>query len=73
MVTLRASYPNNNTIITSGSIVQDLDVLEADQAIILEISAVENGDIGGIFGISSQTFSFQELILTIGSLVICLT
>ena len=57
MVTLRAAYPNNNTIITSGSIVQDLDVLEADQAILLEISAIENGDIGGVFGISSQTFS----------------
>ena len=35
----------------------DLDVLEADQPILLDISAIENATIGDVFGVSSQTFS----------------
>jgi hypothetical protein len=35
----------------------DLDVLEADQPILLDISAIENTEIGDVLGISSQTFS----------------
>jgi len=35
----------------------DLDVLEADQPILLDISAIENATIGDVYGISSQTFS----------------
>ena len=49
MVILRATNDNG--------IVVDLDVLEADQPILLDISAIENATIGDIFGISSQTFS----------------
>jgi hypothetical protein len=35
----------------------DLDVLEADQPILCDISAIENGTIGDVYGVSSQTFS----------------
>lgn len=35
----------------------DLDVLESDQPILLDISAIENATIGDVFGVSSQTFS----------------
>ena len=58
MVILRASYPNYNTqAALSGSITEDLDIFEADSPIILDISAIENGEIGEVYGISSQTFS----------------
>ena len=58
MVILRASYPNTNIFAsTPPKTVEDLDVFEADQAILLDISAVENGEIGEVYGISSQTFS----------------
>ena len=49
MVILRATNDNNVTV--------DLDVLEADQPILLDISAIENATIGDVFGVSSQTFS----------------
>jgi hypothetical protein len=35
----------------------DLDVLESDNPILLDISAIENATIGDVFGVSSQTFS----------------
>jgi hypothetical protein len=49
MVILRATNDNG--------VVVDLDVLEADQPILLDISAIENTTIGDVFGVSSQTFS----------------
>jgi len=37
--------------------VYDLDVLSSEDPILLDISAIENTEIGSVFGISSQTFS----------------
>jgi hypothetical protein len=49
MITLRAI--NNNGLVV------DLDVIESNQPLRLDISAIENASIGELFGISSQTFS----------------
>jgi len=49
MVILRATNDNGVTV--------DLDVLESNQPILLDISAIENATIGDVFGVSSQTFS----------------
>ena len=49
MVILRATNDNGTVV--------DLDVLESDQPILLDISAIENATIGDVFGVSSQTFS----------------
>jgi hypothetical protein len=58
MIILRASYPNYALLTPDPPLVtEDLDVLEADQPILLDISAIENTDIGNVFGVSSQTFS----------------
>ena len=58
MIILRASYPNYQLLTPDPpKITEDLDVLEADQPILLDISAIENTDIGDVFGVSSQTFS----------------
>ena len=58
MVILRASYPNYSTLTSQTLLtVEDLDVFEADAPILLDISAIENGEIGDVFGVSSQTFS----------------
>ena len=58
MVIIRASYPNDSLLTPDPpKVVEDLDVFEADQPLLLDISAIENATIGEVFGISSQTFS----------------
>lgn len=57
MVILRASYSNDSTLPIPPITKVDLDVFEAGTDILLYISAIENTDIGNLFGVSSQTFS----------------
>ena len=58
MVIIRASYPNDSLLTPDPpKVVEDLDVFEADQPLLLDISAIENATIGEVYGISSQTFS----------------
>ena len=49
MITLRATNDNGVKI--------DLDVMDVNQPLRLDISAIENATIGSVFGVSSQTFS----------------
>ena len=49
MIVLRCTNDNGQVV--------DLDVIEANQPLRLDISAIENTQIGSSFGISSQTFS----------------
>lgn len=49
MIILRATNLNGLKV--------DLDVMDTDQPLTLDISAIENTEIGDVFGVSSQTFS----------------
>ena len=49
MIILRATNDNGVKV--------DLDVFEGNTPIRVDISAIENGTIGDVFGVSSQTFS----------------
>ena len=49
MIILRATNLNGLKV--------DLDVMDVDQPLTLDISAIENTEIGDVFGVSSQTFS----------------
>ena len=49
MIILRATNDNG--------VVQDLDVMDVNQPLRLDISAIENTSIGTAYGVSSQTFS----------------
>jgi hypothetical protein len=49
MITLRA--------INDSGVKVDLDVMDVNQPLKLDISAIENSTIGSVFGVSSQTFS----------------
>lgn len=49
MITLRAINDNGVKV--------DLDVMDVNQPLRLDISAIENATIGSVFGVSSQTFS----------------
>ncbi len=52
MATILRAYNDNNEK-------YDLDVFQ-DEAFLLDISSIESGDIGKVFGISSQTFSLPS-------------